>query len=103
MILEYHRDVRRLPALLLCQAFFASEPLEGLRIGHSHVVFSFRVMFAPSLEIGRAGLRILTEEHVMLYSLAIRIGCNVETVTGESCGRRTIVRRISSCATNRGG
>jgi hypothetical protein len=37
--------------LLLCQAFFASEPLEGLRIGHSHMVFSFRVMFVPSLEV----------------------------------------------------
>jgi len=28
--------------------------LEGLRIGHSHVVFSFRTMLSPSLEIGRA-------------------------------------------------
>ena len=58
MILEYHRDVRRLPALLLCQAFFASKPLEGLRIGHSHVIFSFRVILASILEIDRVGLRI---------------------------------------------
>jgi hypothetical protein len=33
---------KRLPALLFCQAFFASEPLEGLRIGYSHGFFSFR-------------------------------------------------------------
>jgi hypothetical protein len=59
------------------------------------VVFSFRVMFAPSLEIGRADLRILTEEHVMLYSLAVCIGRKVETVTGKPCAPSTKVRRAS--------
>jgi hypothetical protein len=60
MILEYHRDVRRLSALLLCQAFFASEPKEGMRIGHSHVVFSFRSHSPPhprTVKSAELGLR----------------------------------------------
>jgi hypothetical protein len=91
MILENHRDVRRLSALLFCQAFFASEPLEGLRIGHSHIVFSFRVMFDPSLE---RTCNILTEEHVMLHSPAVCIGRKVETVTWKLRAQSTIVRSV---------
>jgi hypothetical protein len=69
MIFQYHRDVHRLPALLLCQTFFASKPVEGFRIDHSHVVLSFRF------------------QHVKLHNLAVGIGCMVETVTGEYCVR----------------
>jgi hypothetical protein len=50
MIFEYRRDVHRLPALLLCQTFFASKPMEGFRIDHSHVVLSFCFTLAPSFE-----------------------------------------------------
>ena len=57
MILEYHRDVRRLPALLLCQAFFASKPLRGFA-NRSPCDFLFRCHLAPFLQIDRIGLRI---------------------------------------------
>ena len=33
---------------------------------------------------------------MMLYRLAFCIGCNVETVTGESCAQSTKVSRTSS-------
>jgi hypothetical protein len=44
-VFEYHRDVQRLSALLLCRTFFASEPLKGCGIGYSHVVSSFCSIF----------------------------------------------------------
>jgi hypothetical protein len=61
------------------------------------VVLSFRVIFTSSLEIGSAGLRILTKQIVMLCGLAIRIGCKPETATGDYSAMSTIVRDTSTC------
>jgi hypothetical protein len=70
MILEYHRDVRRLPALLLCQAFFAPEPKEGMRIGHSHVVFSFCVILISLVKHDVEGLLVMNRSRVISEGIA---------------------------------
>jgi hypothetical protein len=51
---------------------------------------SLSASFSLLSAIDRAGLFILTM-HEMLDSLAIYIGCKLETATGEYCAQSTIV------------